>query len=422
MISLLILPTQLFEIKYLPKIKHITLYEHPHYFLKYKYNKKKLILHHASMKYYKEYLQNKGYKVKYVSFNSDLPNKQYTMFEPIDKISLPKNIIYIKSPNFLLSIQQLNQYQEKTTKYSFTGFYTTTKKWLNILPKIKSQDKNNRKSLPKNVSIPNVPSNNNDQTYISSGIKFVKKHFPNNPGTVENFIFPISHSTSKTWLTKFINEKIKLFGDYQDAIDSSNNFLFHSLLSTSINIGLLNPKMIIDKVLKKSNIPINSLEGFIRQLFWREYQRYCYLTINFKKHIKQKRIKLRNIWYTGKTGIPPVDDAIKKAFDSGYLHHIERLMIVGNYMNLTNVDPREGHKWFMEFSCDSYEWVMAQNVYDMVFYVTKGLTMRRPYISSSNYIIKMSNYKCGDWCNIWNKKYNNYIKKNKLTYYRLAKE
>ena len=88
-------------------------------------------------------------------------------------------------------------------------------------------------------------------------------------------------------------------------------------------------------------------------------------------------------------------------------------MVVGNYMNLSGISPIEGHKWFMEFSCDSYEWVMAQNVYDMVFFVSGGITMRKPYISSSNYILKMSNYKKGEWCNIWDKKYKDFLKKNK---------
>lgn len=418
--SLLILPTQLFEQKFLPEINHVTIYEHPHYFKKYNYNKKKLILHRASMQYYKDYLKQYGYTVKYIPFSNPLPKKQYIMFDPVDVIKLPSNVKIIESPNFLLTNEHLKQYQEKTKKYSFTGFYMTVKKWLNILPKVKSQDKQNRKSLPKNITIPNVPTNKSDLRYIKMGIQYVKKYFPNNPGTTENFMFPITHKTAKKWLQDFINYKFNNFGNYQDAISSNNSFLFHSLLSTSINIGLLNPKMIIDQVLKKKT-PLNSLEGFVRQLFWREYQRYCYLTIDFKKYIKQKRTKINNAWYNGTTDVVLVNDMIKKAFKNGYLHHIERLMVIGNYMNLSNVDPREGHKWFMEFSCDSYEWVMAQNVYDMVFYVTKGLTMRRPYISSSNYIVKMSNYKCGDWCKIWNIKYNKYIKKHKLTYYRPAK-
>ena len=123
--------------------------------------------------------------------------------------------------------------------------------------------------------------------------------------------------------------------------------------------------------------------------------------------------KLDKKWYNGELGIDPVDDAIKKGFDSGYLHHINRLMVVGNFMNLSGISPKEGFKWFMENSCDSYEWVMYQNVLDMVFFVSGGDTMRRPYASSSNYVLKMSNYKKGEWSEKWNKLYNDFKKKKK---------
>lgn len=165
----------------------------------------------------------------------------------------------------------------------------------------------------------------------------------------------------------------------------------------------------------KRLIPLNSYEGFIRQLFWREYQYYCYRYFDFsKKNYFGNDKKLNKDWYNGTLGILPVDDAIKEAFSTGYLHHIKRLMVIGNFMNLCQINPKEGFKWFMEFSCDSYEWVMHQNVYDMVFFVSGGGTMRRPYISSSNYILKMSNYKKEDWCNIWDTKYRQFVKKNKV--------
>ena len=128
---------------------------------------------------------------------------------------------------------------------------------------------------------------------------------------------------------------------------------------------------------------MNSYEGYIRQLFWREYQRYCYIHYNFNgKNYFGNNKKIGKEYYDGTTGIVPVDDCIKKAFENGYLHHIERLMVVGNYMNLDGIKPVDGMRWFIEFSCDSYEWVMHQNVLDMVFCVTGGDTMRKPYILS----------------------------------------
>ena len=136
------------------------------------------------------------------------------------------------------------------------------------------------------------------------------------------------------------------------------------------------------------------------------------INVAYNKNYFGNNSKITKKWYVGKTGIIPVDTCIKNAFETGYLHHIERLMVMGNYMNLSGIKPQDGFKWFMEFSCDSYEWVMHQNVYDMVFFVSGGATMRRPYISSSNYILKMSNYKKGEWSAIWDKKYKNFLKKN----------
>ena len=207
---------------------------------------------------------------------------------------------------------------------------------LNIIPNLKSQDKDNRKRLPSNISIPKIPSNTDDKKYITEAKKYVEIHFPNNYGNTDNFIYPVKHNTAKKWLDNFISHKFNQFGDYQDFIKQNNHFMFHSVLSSSINIGLIQPIEILDKILHlEKTIKTNSFEGYIRQLFWREYQKYCYLNFNFKsKNYFGNTKKLTSIWYTGKTGIKPVDDAIVSGFETGYLHHILRLMVMGNFMNL----------------------------------------------------------------------------------------
>jgi len=414
----IILPHQLFHKKYLPKnIKKIILWEHPQYFTKYNFNKKKLILHRASMKHYYDYLKKNKYNIQYINFNKTPTYKKATLFDPIDKIKIP-NTTLIESPNFLLTKENYDAYKKKKgNSYMFHWFYLWGKKIVDIIPNVKSKDKENRKKLPKDIDIPDMPKNSNKK-YIQSAIKYVNKHFKNNYGDTENFLFPISHATAKKWLKDFIKKRFENFGKYQDAIDKENDFLFHSYLSTSINIGLLNPLEIIDEIRKVKGIPMNSYEGYIRQLFWREYQRYCYMYFDFsnKNYFGNKK-KITKEWYDGTTGIDPIDDCIEKGFHQGYLNHIQRLMIVGNFMNLSGMNPMDGFKWFMEFSCDSYEWVMYQNVLDMAFCVTgarqNGGTMAKPYISSSNYIIKMSNYKKGDWSEKWDTLYHNFIKNNK---------
>uniref|UniRef100_A0A6C0LJM0 Cryptochrome/DNA photolyase FAD-binding domain-containing protein n=1 Tax=viral metagenome TaxID=1070528 RepID=A0A6C0LJM0_9ZZZZ len=411
----IILPNQLFDKKYLDKKYKYIIWEHPHYFTCYNYNKKKLVLHRSSMRYYLDYLKKAKFNVNYLEFDEKFNEKEYTMFDPVDKLDLKGKVEILDTPNFLISKEQMCEYRDKTDKFFFNGFYNWNKEQLDILPKIKSQDKMNRKRLPPDVVVPGIASNKSDEKFIKEAIRYVEKHFPDNYGNTDNFIYPVRHTTAKRWLTHFIKYKFEDFGDYQDFVKKDNGFMFHSLLSSSINIGLINPSEIIDKIMDcKKDIPMNSFEGYVRQLFWREYQRYCYVYYNFSnRNYFGNNKKLNKDWYEGTLGIEPVDNAIKEGFETGYLHHIQRLMVVGNFMNLSGIHPWEGLKWFMEFSCDAYEWVMYQNVLDMVFFVSGGATMRRPYISSSNYIIKMSDYKKGEWSDEWDCMYEDFLKKNK---------
>jgi len=431
--NFLILPNQLFDISYLKKINitpkdyKIILYEHPHYFTSLNFNKKKLLLHFSSMLNYKVYLKHHKYEVKYIKYNKKLTINNYEMFNSADNLNDIKGIKEYENPNYLLTNQLREKYMRKTDKYIFNNFYMWSKKELKILENVKSQDKDNRNRMPKDTIIPKLESLSRlDLDLIKLNINRINKEFNSNYGNTNNFVYPITHKTAKKFLTSFIKNKFDKFGDYQDFIKKDESFLFHSILSSSINIGLLNPIDIINEIQKyKNKIPLNSYEGFIRQLFWREYQLYCYKTIDYKKELKtpylESKERINKSWYTGNRGIEIIDDTIKKAFDTGYLHHIERLMVMGNYMSLIGLKPEDGYKWFMEFSIDSYDWVMNQNVYDMVFFVTTK-TMRKPYVSSSNYLIKMSDYKKGDWSEEWDKLYEEFQKRNldKLWKYRYS--
>ena len=414
--KLLVLPHQLFEVKYFPKdINEVILYEHPQYFTKYNFNKKKLLLHRCSMREYHDYLKGKKINVKYLGFDKKFVNKKgdFVMFDPIDKIKIVDNAAQVlESPNFLLTTDNYLTLRKKSDKFFFNSFYMNGKKIIDIIPDIKSQDKKNREKMPKNLVVPDLPNVKEDK-YIKEAKSYVEKHFGSNYGNVENFMFPTNHTEARKWLKDFIQKRFEKFGPFQDFVKQGEDFMFHSCLSTSINIGLLNPLEIIEEIKKvKSSVPLNSFEGYIRQLFWREYQRYTYLFCDFSKNYFGNKKKLGKEWYDGSTGCEPVDYAIKSGFETGYLHHIYRLMIVGNYMNLSGISPMEGLKWFMEFSCDSYEWVMYQNVLDMVFFVTGGKTMRKPYASSSNYVINMSDFKKGKWSEQWDKLYRKFMENN----------
>tara|TARA_Y100000385_G_C12909521_1_gene557764 strand:- start:74 stop:886 length:813 start_codon:yes stop_codon:yes gene_type:complete len=216
-------------------------------------------------------------------------------------------------------------------------------------------------------------------------------------------------------LNFFLKNKFELFGVFEDAIDLRDPFLYHSVLSPYINIGFITPEEIVKKALE-ADVSINSKEGFIRQIIgWREfihgiYQEYSEFQEN-ENFFKHKR-KLKECWYQGNTGILPLDDAIKKVNKYGYNHHIERLMIISNLMLLCRVDPREVHKWFMEMYVDSSDWVMGPNVYGMAQFSDGGIFATKPYISGSNYILKMSHYRKDDWSEIWDGLYWMFIKDN----------
>lgn len=425
---LLILPHQLFNYNTYPKdIEKVILYEHPQYFTRYNYNKKKLILHKGSMTYYKEYLTKNGFKVSVQPYNKKLKistkvNGYY--FDPIDHIDgLPEHFTMLESPNFILTLDDYSLYRDKTDKFVFNNFYMWGKKLIDVLPKIKSTDKENRNKMPDDVMILDIPSNKSDKKYIDIGTKYVNKYFPTNLGNTESdFVYPLTHSTAKRFLSSFIAKKLDNFGKYQDAMIESESFLFHSVLSSSMNIGLIQPIDVLEEVLEqKGDTHINNIESFIRQIFWREYNRYCYIYAPkglWDKNYFNNKKRLTKEWYNGTLGILPVDDCIRKGIDMAYLHHIERLMVMCNFMNLSQIAPEEVYRWFMEFSIDAYDWVMCMNVFQMGMFATGRVMMRRPYVSTSNYILKMSNYPKGSWNEIWDDMYYDFIRRNKKKLYK----
>ena len=190
-----------------------------------------------------------------------------------------------------------------------------------------------------------------------------------------------------------------------------------------LNTGLLDPETVIKKTTKfasDNDIPINSLEGFIRQIIgWREFIRGIYHEegkFQIKQNYWNHERKLTKSWYEGTTGIDPLDDCIKTTLNDGYIHHIPRLMVISNIMNLAGISPKEIYKWFMEMYIDSSDWVMVPNVFGMATYADGGMMSTKPYTCGSNYILKMSNYKKGDWCDTLDGLYWKFTEKNRKFY------
>lgn len=423
----IVLPNQLFK-KHpcLSRTAEIFLVEEPRYFTDFKFHKQKLVFHRASMRAYKEFLEEKGFTVHYYPWNKhwlDDANKykEIYMVKPFDHVlekKLPANIIFEESPAFLGGTLK------KSKKYLMARFYQQQRKRLNVLmdgaDPVGGQwsfDSFNRKPLKKGL-IPPQHNNLPKSEHVEEAITYVEKHFADNPGNVDDFIYPINHTTADKCLDNFIKNKLLFFGDYQDALSTDYPYMYHSLLSPLLNSGLLTPHEVLRKVLKAA-VPINSLEGFIRQLIgWREFILQIYLlegetqrSSNFFNHTK----KIPKHFYNGDTGIEPIDHVIKKVLNSGYAHHIERLMVLGNYMLLSEYNPDQIYSWFMEMFIDSYDWVMVPNIYGMSQYADGGLMSTKPYISGSNYILKMSDYSKGSWCSVWDELFWSFIEKHEKT-------
>ena len=194
--------------------------------------------------------------------------------------------------------------------------------------------------------------------------------------------------------------------------------MFHSVLSPLINIGLITPDQILSKIRKLQNIyNFNSVEGFVRQIIgWREFVRGIYQNYDKKleegNFFKHKRLFTES-WYNGTTGLPPLDHSIYNANKYGWTHHIERLMILINIMNLCEIQPKIVYRWFMEMFVDSSDWVMSPNVFGMGLFSDGGIFSSKPYICGSSYFLKMMDFKKGEWCDIMDGLYWRFISKNK---------
>lgn len=283
-------------------------------------------------------------------------------------------------------------------------------------------DKENQKSVSKLKESPKPRQKlKSDEITISTMVD-VENCFPDSVGNLESFNWAVTHTDARKQLQIFLESYFKSFGDFQDAIDKNNSTLFHSLLSPYINSGLLDPmECIVDAVShfneSRNNIPINALEGFVRQILgWREFIRGVYwenMPQYKEKNFWSHKNSLNNNWYSGETGIPLLDDAIQESVNTGYTHHINRLMIISNLMNLSNIKPKEIYQWFMEMYVDSADWVMVPNVFGMGTYADGGIFSTKPYICGSSYMLRMSNYKKGEWCDAVDGLYWRFIETNR---------
>lgn len=444
----LIYPHQLFENNpAVPGTDLCVLIEEPLFFTQYRFHAKKLVLHRASLKQYAEMLKRQGEQVLYLecreiesvgSVFDILKSHGVTAVQAVDPCDdwLHRRLVervdcvgikhkFIPDPHFLTSESVFVNYAQGRKKLFFADFYAFQRKRLELLLDNKGKpiggkwsfDTDNRRKLPRDLELPTIIRPELSK-FVAEAIEYVTVNFNHFVGDPTGFHYPSNHSEARDWLEDFLDNRLADFGQYEDAISIEQPFLFHSVLTPLLNTGLLSPREVVNAALDRADsVPLNSLEGFIRQIIgWREYIRGVYL-------LHGRRQRSRNFWnhhlplpsafYDGRTGIEPVDTVIKRTLDHAYCHHIERLMIMGNFMLLCEIDPDANYQWFMEFFIDSYDWVMVPNVYGMSQHADGGLMTTKPYISGSSYVLKMSDFRRGPWCEIWDALYWRFVSKHR---------
>ena len=448
-----ILGNQLFDIKHIQKFKkdHIFFICEDIGLCTYeKHHKHKILFFLSAMRSFYDELVSHSFEVVYKKIDEDDATTEYmdkildevkirnikevSVFEIedkpfeskfIEKLEKSVSINFIKSPMFLSSREEFKIYLSEVKKPFMASFYKRQRIKYKIL--VDSDDKpvggkwsfdeENRKKLPKEIELPKQYLFK--QTSHTKELKvIIENKFKDHPGDLDTFWIGTTRKCAQLCLKNFVDKKLVLFGDYEDAVDKRDHILFHSALSPFINSGLITPNEILSLVDKKQNkVKLNSLEGYVRQIIgWREFMRGIYQ--NYEKDLSDKNFfnhqrNLKSSWYEGTTGLEPLDFSIKNSIKYGWTHHIERLMILANIMNLCEIHPKFVYTWFMEMFIDSSEWVMVPNVYGMGLFSDGGIFSTKPYICGSAYFLKMMDFKKGAWCDVMDGLYWQFIKKNK---------
>ncbi|MEJ5329669.1 MAG: cryptochrome/photolyase family protein [Desulfobaccales bacterium] len=433
----LVFPHQLFDPHpALARRRPVVLAEDPRFFMEFRYHRRTLAFRRATLRAYRQRLEARGYQVHHLEcpptpdskwLGQELAKLGATAVVTLDPAdteltarlqhlatALGIRLTLLDSPSFLLTGAEVRDYGARTRRLSQTAFYMEQRRRRGILLDGGkpvggrwTYDTLNRRRLPKGLPVPPLPELAPHPEWTAARA-WVERRFPDHPGETGGPRLPLTHEEAQTWLGDFLRRRLAFFGDYQDAISLTEPVLFHSLLSPLLNVGLLTPTQVLDEALafaREHPVPLNSLEGFVRQVLgWREYVRAAYLLIgeeqrrsNFFGHERP----LPAAFYTADTGLTPLDTVLRRVLSLAWCHHIERLMVLGNFLLLAGVAPTQVYRWFMELFIDAYDWVMVPNVFGMSQFADGGRMMTKPYFSGSHYLLRLSDFPPGPWCEVW---------------------
>ncbi len=413
-----------------PKKDIILLCETLDWFTTVKHHKKKIVFILSSMRHFSETLKQKKWPVIYVKLNEEdntgtiigeikrhLTSKfeKIITTEPSEHYSLIalKNLqnrlgipIEIREDNrFLSTHQEFQEWSKSRKELRMEFFYRKMRHKYNVLVKNGlpeggqwNYDAQNRK-FPKNTLTIPKPHRVKPDSITEEVISIVQKYFDDHFGEIEPFYHGVTDIHAKQALVLFIQERLQYFGDYQDAMLLNEPWMFHSHLSGYINIGLLDPLECIqaaEKAYYSNLVSLNAAEGFIRQILgWREYIRGIYWlkmpSYQNSNYLKAKK-PLPDFYWSGDTKLNCLKQCVNETKRNAYAHHIQRLMVLGNFALLTGIDPQYVNEWYWIVYIDAYQWVELPNVTGMILYADGGLLGSKPYAASGAYINKMSDY------------------------------
>ncbi len=393
---------------------------------------KKIAFLFSAMRHFAEELKAKGYRVRYITLDdphntgslekeirritSEISFKQVIVTEPGEyrllktfelwrtDLGLPINIL--TDTRFLCSKEEFKKWAGPRRQLRMEYFYRDMRKKYRILIEHDGEptggrwnfDKDNRKSPPRGLSSPKRISHIKDHI-TRDVLSLVKKNFSHHFGKLEPFHYAITRQQALIELAHFIQELLPYFGDYQDVMVAGEAYLYHSMISSYLNAGLLLPLEICkmaEEAYRAGKAPLNAVEGFIRQILgWREYVRgiyWMYMPQYGEMNYFNAKEPLPDFYWTAKTKMFCIAEAVKHTRDHAYSHHIQRLMITGNFALLAGLDVKQVQEWYFAVYSDAYEWVEMPNTLGMALFGDGGIMGSKPYAASGKYIHKMSNF------------------------------
>ncbi|RLJ41061.1 deoxyribodipyrimidine photolyase-related protein [Litoreibacter meonggei] len=318
---------------------------------------------------------------------------------------MPLKLHMIADTHFIASHKEFEDWAEGRKELRMEWFYRDMRRKTGLLmdgdKPVEGKwnfDHDNRKPAPDDVDF-NGPMQFTPDDTVEEVLDLVETRFGDNFGTLRPFWFATDTGQARRQLTHWVKHALPKFGDFQDAMLNDNRFLYHSIISFYINAGLLDPLEVcqqVEQAYKDGHAPINAAEGFIRQIIgWREYMRGIYFlegpdytSRNVLKHTRS----LPSFFWDADTRMNCISKTVTQTRDEAYAHHIQRLMVTGNFALLAGIDPHEVHEWYLAVYADAYEWVEAPNVIGMSQFADGGIVGSKPYVSSGAYIDRMSDY------------------------------